>query len=531
MIVQIMTALLSSMQTSPHLRRTFHPAATHPETFRSSALKCSTDGFTDLGVRSELCAALEAAGIREPNALQEMAIPAILGRENLVLGAQTGSGKTFTYLVPMMQSIKDDEDAGGGRSRARRPRAIVLVPTRELAVQVHGIAKGLSHFVKLSVDVVHGGVPDGPQRRRLERPLDVLVATPGRLLKLMEGGGLYLGDVRHVVLDEVDTMFEAGFGPDLDAVLTVTTRDLSADARADASSAVQHLAVGATHPASARALYNRWLAGARDLMLAGSHTVPPTLRQDFVVCNGPTAKVATLREVLGGADAGGAPSIGRVVLFCNSQQSARFVDHTLVEEGYVTSNYHGAVPANERASNYAAFVAGDAHVLVTTDLAARGLDDLDVEHVVQFDFAKSASDYVHRCGRTARAGKRGAVTNLVTKADMALVRTLRDAQKAGADLVAAGEAHERRQRQRAATELVPTARARAGAPNGATARANAAAFPDCSGLPSRNPDGMPDDRAARGGGRGGRSRRDGRIGRGGRGGREQSANKRRRRGS
>ena len=110
------------------------------------------------------------------------------------------------------------------------------------------------------------------------------------------------------------------------------------------------------------------------------------------------------------------------MLFCNSQQSARFVDHTLREDGYKTANYHGAVPANERAANYKAFLRSEAHILVTTDLAARGLDQLDVSHVVQFDFAKSAADYVHRCGRTARAGKRGTVTSLVTKSDTELVR-------------------------------------------------------------------------------------------------------------
>ena len=277
--------------------------------------------FAALGLHPELCAAVAGVGVSKPNALQQLAIPAVLGREDLIIGAQTGSGKTLTYLVPTMQIIKDDE--AGSRARPRRPRGIVLLPTRELALQVHGVAKALSHHAKLSVQVVHGGVPDGPQRKKLERPVDLLVATPGRLLKLMEGGALFLGDVRHVVLDEVDTMFEAGFGPELDAILKVTTRDLSADARADASSAVQHLAVGATHPESALELYDKWLRGARRLMIEGSHSVPPQLRQHFLTCNGPNAKVSALRDLLGVADDKGKPSLGRVVLFCNSQQSAR----------------------------------------------------------------------------------------------------------------------------------------------------------------------------------------------------------------
>ena len=447
-----------------------------------------TATFESLNVRAATIDALTATGVERPNALQARVLPEINGRADLIIGAQTGSGKTLTYLIPTMDAIKADEDAGHARARPRRPRAIVLVPTRELALQVHGVAKAMSHHVKLSVAVVHGGVPDGPQLKRLRAsPVDLLVATPGRLVKLMEAGGLFLGDVRHVVMDEVDTMFDAGFGPELDAVLKITTRDLAADPRASSGTlgtgSVQHLAVGATHPESARALYGKWLGEARSIMVEGSHALPPQLRQHFLTCNGPDAKLAALRDLLGPADEAGRPRlVRRLVLFCCSQQSARFVDHTLVEEGFNTANYHGAIPANERAANFASFVNGDSHVLVTTDLAARGLDQLDVEHVVQFDFAKSAADYVHRCGRTARAGRPGTVTSLVTKHDMALVRTIRDAQKRGHDLVSAGEQQQKAQRARAQTELKVSSSYKPG--RAAAAAAPTAAFPDCRGIPS-----------------------------------------------
>ncbi|KAL3933204.1 MAG: hypothetical protein SGPRY_000388 [Prymnesium sp.] len=185
--------------------------------------------------------------------------------------------------------------------------------------------------------------------------------------------------------------------------------------------------------------------------------------------------VGALREVLGPPDESGKPSIGRLVLFCNSQQSARFVDHTLSEDGYITANYHGAVPANQRASNFESFVKGEAHVLVTTDLAARGLDCLDVEHVVHFDFPKSAADYVHRCGRTARAGKRGVVHSLVTKHDSALVGAIRGANKAGGDVVLAGDELRQAEKRRKATELTPLKR---------SARGATASFPESFGLDS-----------------------------------------------
>jgi len=184
-------------------------------------------------------------------------------------------------------------------------------------------------------------------------------------------------------------------------------------------------------------LYEQRLPAAKRIMVEGMHSLPSTLRQCFVTCKGPEGKVSALRELLGDPDDDGHPPIGRAVVFCNSQASARFVDHTLVEHGYATSNYHGAVPANERDENFQAFRSGESSVLVTTDLAARGLDNLDVSHVVQFDFPKSAADYIHRCGRTARAGRRGTSSSLVTKHDTELVQAIRRASDAGDDLLAA----------------------------------------------------------------------------------------------
>uniref|UniRef100_A0A7S0ITF9 ATP-dependent RNA helicase n=1 Tax=Calcidiscus leptoporus TaxID=127549 RepID=A0A7S0ITF9_9EUKA len=415
-------------------------------------------------------------GVTEPNAMQVQAVPALSGGADLLLGAQTGSGKTLTYLVPIMQRLKADEEAIGARALPRRPRALVLLPTRELALQVQEVGRCIGKRARLSVAVVHGGVPEGPQKRQFEYPVDLLVATPGRLLQLLSKGGVYLGDVRQVVIDEVDTMFEAGFGDELDRILRITTRDLSADPRAAAASKapgggllrVQHVAVGATHPKSALVLYERRLAGAKRLMIEGVHSVPPTLQQRFISCKGPDGKVAELKLLLGDADEKGFPPLGRVVLFCNSQASARFVDHTLAEAGFSTANYHGAVPANTRADNFARFRSGEAAVLVTTDIAARGLDRLLVDHVVQFDFAKNAPDYLHRCGRTARAGKRGTVYSLVTKHDVELVRAIQQATAAGEDVLDAAE----RAAPRPSLELRPR-------------KGPKAAFPDCNGLPSK----------------------------------------------
>jgi len=342
---------------------------------------CNAATFAELGLREETIAALASMGVERPNPLQVQAMPALAGRGDLIVGAQTGSGKTLTYLVPIMQTLKSDEEAAGSRARPKRPRALVIVPTRELALQVYEVGRVLSKQLRLSVKVVHGGTSVAPQGRQLDLPVDLLVATPGRLLQLIEKKMVYLGDVRHVIIDEVDTMFEAGFGEELDRLLLITTRDLATDTRAAADAAisktafkVQHVAVGATHPPAALALYNRRLASAKQMMVRGTHSVPAQLVQKFITCKGSDGKVSALRELLGAADNEGAPkALGRIVLFCNSQDSARFVDHHLTEEGYKTANYHGAIPANARADNFRSFVSGNASVLVTTDIAARGM--------------------------------------------------------------------------------------------------------------------------------------------------------------
>ena len=344
-------ALACAYQLAPPLAQ---PRVPHR---RAPAPAAVASSFAELGLRGELCDALEEVGITEPNDLQRRVMPALAGRADVLIGARTGSGKTLAYLLPIMQTLRTDEEQGGSRARARRPRALVLLPTRELALQVRDVARSLCRPLKISVAAVHGGVPEGSQKRMLEQPVDLLVATPGRLLQHLDKNHVYFGDVRHVVIDEVDTMFEAGFGDELERILSITTRDLSADSRAAEAAAqgmrVQHVAVGATHPEKAKALYATALPGAKQMLLEDMHTAPPTLKQEFVTCNGPDAKVSAMLdphpspgpnpspnpnrnpshrnpdptqvsamlELLGAPDEGGKPRLGRLVLFCNSQAS------------------------------------------------------------------------------------------------------------------------------------------------------------------------------------------------------------------
>ena len=168
-------ALACAYQLAPPLAQPRVPQRRAPPPAASS--------FAEIGLRGELCAALEEAGITEPNDLQRRVMPALAGRADVLIGARTGSGKTLAYLLPIMQTLRTDEEQGGSRARARRPRALVLLPTRELALQVRDVARSLCRPLKISVAAVHGGVPEGSQKRMLEQPVDLLVATPGRLLQ------------------------------------------------------------------------------------------------------------------------------------------------------------------------------------------------------------------------------------------------------------------------------------------------------------------------------------------------------------
>lgn len=294
---------------------------------RSRAHMSANPTFAELGVRNEICEALEAAGVASPNRVQQRTLPILAGGANVVLGAQTGSGKTLAYLIPLMQRLKDEEEAVGGlRSRPNRPRALVIVPTRELCEQVKNVAKQITHYLKLRSMSISGGVPIGRQAKLLASPLDLVVATPGRLLQHAERGDVAFSMTQGIVMDEVDTLFEAGFGEDLRKLLGLIRQHRG-------ERPVQYVAVGATHPKAAKDLYAEVCPDLREVMV-DVHSVPVTLRQNFVrVGSLPMDKCETLRDVLG--PPGGKGHAPRTLIFCNTKDSARFVDHYLQEHRFV----------------------------------------------------------------------------------------------------------------------------------------------------------------------------------------------------
>jgi len=398
--------------------------------------------WSQLGLLNELVEGVFGEmKLQAPTPVQSMVIPKLLQEppESLAFLAATGSGKTLAYLLPLLQSAKSQElFEGRTERRPKRPRILILAPTRELTNQIASVAKQLCHHIKLSSQVVVGGEDYGKQRKRLDRPIDILTATPGRLLKHWKAGHVYLGDVQHVVLDEMDTMLEQGFQQDLGSILhplvyqtdspTPETPPVEAAPRivltsATMTQAVQRL-VGNKQPndsVSAKRHFTKEPSSSNKIHLPqmqvitapGLHRAVPRLKQVFVDV-GSVDKLSLLVDAVAGAGGSGA-AVRRqdqdenalTLVFCNTVASCRAAEHALAEAGLDSLCYHGELNSQARSENLERFRKAGAnpeepHILVCTDLAARGLDVPEVDHVVMFDFPLNALDYLHRSGRTAR---------------------------------------------------------------------------------------------------------------------------------
>lgn len=366
--------------------------------------------------------AVQELGISAPTEIQGLGIPEILQGKSLVLGSHTGSGKTLAYMLPLAQLLRRDESLSGMVIKPRRPRAVVLCPTRELSEQVFHVAKSISHHARFRSRMVSGGGRLRPQEDSLNSPIDMIVGTPGRVLQHIEDGNIVYGDIKYVVLDEADTMFDRGFGPDIRKFIG----PLKNRALKPSDKGFQTVLVTATMTKAVQKLVDEEFEGIVHLRTSTLHKKIASARHDFISLKGDENKLDTLMQVL-------EPSLSkgnRVMVFCNTLNSSRAVDHFLSENQISTVNYHGEVPAEQRVENLQRFKAegGDRPTLVCTDLAARGLD-LDVDHVIMFDFPSTSIDYLHRTGRTARMGAKGKVTSLVAKKDFRLANLIEEAIK------------------------------------------------------------------------------------------------------
>jgi len=358
--------------------------------------------FSSLGLAPELVHAASTQGFSAPTPIQADAIPAILRGADLQGQAQTGSGKTAAYALPLLQKL-----LSGQRQRGRRARALVLVPTRELAAQVGEVLRSLGSALSdpPKVAVVFGGVSINPQMMRLRGGADVLVATPGRLLDLVAHNAIQLGQIEVLVLDEADRLLDLGFAEELQRVL------------AELPAQRQNLFFSATFEPAVQQLADSLLREPVRIAVAATEANEPAITQRVIQVDA-GRRTELLRHLIQ------TQGWDRVLVFVASQYDCQRVAGKLYKNGIYATVFHGGLSQGARTQVLQEFKDERWDVVVTTDLAARGIDIAQLPVVVNYDLPRSATDYVHRIGRTARAGEDGTAVSFVsadTEAHFALI--------------------------------------------------------------------------------------------------------------
>jgi superfamily II DNA/RNA helicase len=350
--------------------------------------------FSKLGLSEKVLQAVAASGYLTPTPIQAEAIPHVLAGRDVLGIAQTGTGKTAAFTLPMLSRLEK------GRARARMPRTLILEPTRELAAQVEeSFARyGINH--KVNVALLIGGVSFGDQETKIMRGADVLIATPGRLLDFSERGKLLLTGIEILVIDEADRMLDMGFIPDIERIckLVPFTR--------------QTLFFSATMPPEITRLTEAFLHNPVRIEVARAASTAITISQGLVASSSGPAKRETLRRLIRGA-----ADFKNAIIFCNRKRDVAILHKSLQKHGFNAGVLHGDMDQRARMASLDAFKNGGVDLIVCSDVAARGLDIPDVSHVLNFDVPTHAEDYVHRIGRTGRAGKTGVAVSIVTPAD------------------------------------------------------------------------------------------------------------------
>ncbi|THD34840.1 MAG: DEAD/DEAH box helicase [Sphingomonas sp.] len=348
--------------------------------------------FADLGLSDELLRAVGESGYTEPTPIQAATVPSVLMMRDIIGIAQTGTGKTAAFVLPMIDIL------GHGRSRARMPRSLILEPTRELAAQVAENFEKYGKYHKLSMALLIGGVQMGDQVKALEKGVDVLIATPGRLMDLFGRGKILLTGCNLLVIDEADRMLDMGFIPDIEEICTKLPKQR------------QTLLFSATMPPPIKKLADRFLDNPKTIEVARPATANTNIKQWLVPVSS-SKKRDKLVELLRGED------VRTAIIFSNRKTTVRELNKALQRQGFRSSEIHGDMDQSSRIAELDRFKAGDVNILVASDVAARGLDIKGVSHVFNFDAPWHPDDYVHRIGRTGRAGATGVAFTLATSED------------------------------------------------------------------------------------------------------------------
>jgi superfamily II DNA/RNA helicase len=350
--------------------------------------------FQDLGLSPDLLRAIGDAGYTNPTPIQEQSIPYVLMGRDILGCAQTGTGKTAAFTLPMIEIL------GNGRAKARMPRSLIITPTRELAAQISANFETYGKYHKLTMALLIGGVSFDEQIAKLDRGVDVLIATPGRLLDHFERGRILLTDIKILVIDEADRMMDMGFMPDVERIVGLLPKIR------------QTLFFSATMPPEIRRIADRFVMNPKEISVTPEVATAETVTQGLAVIAGEAkTKRAALRALIRNED------VANALIFCNRKRDVDVLNRSLQRHGFSSAALHGDMQQSIRQDTLESFKKGEVTLLVASDVAARGLDMPRVSHVFNFDVPTHAEDYVHRIGRTGRAGRKGRAFTLAMPED------------------------------------------------------------------------------------------------------------------
>jgi superfamily II DNA/RNA helicase len=355
--------------------------------------------FSDLGLSPEVLRAVDESGYTTPTPIQEQAIPVVLMGRDVLGCAQTGTGKTASFTLPMIDIL------ASGRARARMPRSLIIEPTRELATQVSESFERYGQYHKLNMALLIGGESFADQQKKLDRGVDVLIATPGRLLDLFERGKILLSDVKILVIDEADRMLDMGFIPDVERIVSLLPKIR------------QTLFFSATMPPEIRRLADAFLMNPKSISVAPPASAATTVTQGLAIIDDMDKREA-LRRLIGTED------VKNALIFCNRKKDVDILWKSLAKHGFDAAALHGDMSQPKRTETLERFKANEIRLLVASDVAARGLDVVNLSHVFNFDVPIHPEDYVHRIGRTGRAGREGRAFTLATPDDGKFVEAI-----------------------------------------------------------------------------------------------------------
>lgn len=348
--------------------------------------------FDDLGLSPETLKAVKECGYESPTPIQAKAIPLIQMTRDVVGLAQTGTGKTASFTLPMIDALS------GGRAKMRMPRSLILTPTRELAAQVAENFDIYGKYHKLNKVLLVGGESMMEQKKLLEQGVDVLIATPGRLLDLFDRGSILLNDIKILVIDEADRMLDMGFIPDIDKIVSLIPPMR------------QTLLFSATMPPEIKKLTEKFQSNPKTVSVSPAASPAETVEQFLISC-APKQKQSVLEQLLDEED------VQNAFIFLNRKKDVDFVAKWLKSKGHAAAGLHGDMAQPVRTATLQKFKQDEVKLLVCSDVAARGLDVKGVSHVFNYDVPMNADDYIHRIGRTGRAGAKGRAFMLATNND------------------------------------------------------------------------------------------------------------------